>query len=123
MSLAGTVARMVARYGAAHTLLRTTNAAGPNDWTEGAPTNAFYPCRAREFDGRGQDGELKPGLSEGETTLTIDAATIAVAPRKGDRVALGTFTATDGVSWSIVVDVAEPRIRGAVSAYKLRIRK
>jgi len=123
MSTLPTVARMVRRYGTAYTLRKPGRAAGANSWTAGAEVPTYHACKARARELRNSDGQIKPGLNEGESLVTIDAQSISVDPTKGDLIALGTFTSDAGAEWLTVVDVYGPREAGRVAVYKLRVKR
>lgn len=120
MPLADTARRILARYGAPMTLWRQTQTAGANDWTKGAPADAFYACQARE---RGSMSYVMKGtLTQDERLVVIDAATLAVPPRKGDKIAAGTHTAnTPGTLWHLVTAVDPPRYGAGPPVYRCKV--
>lgn len=120
MSLTQSAPRILARLGNAHTLWRRTQVAGSTDWEAGAETSAFYPCRAHA---RGYDPRKTQGtLADNESLVIVDAATLAVAPVKGDRIAKGTFTANQaGAVWQEVTAVYAPQVGDARPLYRLRV--
>lgn len=122
MTLAGTVARVTARHGAAFTLLRRSLGVGAQPWKAGTPgVGTFEPVTAQE---RGyKPTEIKGTIQEGDVLITVDAATCALRPRAGDRVALGVHTAEAGAEWRQIISVYEARKNGVVHAYKLQARR
>jgi len=121
MTLAGTVARVTARHGAAYTLLRKSLGVGAKPWKPGTPgAGTFEAVTAKE---RGfKPIEIKDTIQEGDVLITVDAATCALRPRTGDLIALGTFVAEAGAEWRQIVSVYEARKSGVVHAYKLQAR-
>lgn len=121
MSLQGAIARRVAAFGAVYTLRTAAPGAGVNAWTAGAATPAYYPCLARER--RYKPNEIKGGIVEGDILVTVDAASLAVAPVNGNQIALGRFTGDAGAKWVHVVNVYAPSVGGVPVAYKLQVRR
>lgn len=122
MSMAASVSRMVSRNGMPFTLRRDVVTAPPNAWTQGnTHTIAYYPCMARE---RGNDTrDLRGALQENESRLTVDAATLSVAPTGGDRFAAGTLTADGSAAWKTVVNVYAAYEGPNVRTYVLTLRR
>lgn len=120
MSIAAAIRAEIASKGAIYTLRRETAAAGANDWTRGAVTVTYYRCRARER--MYKPDEVRGGILETDTLITVDAASIAVTPRKGDKLALGVFASDTGADWRLVISAYEPRVGGANVVYKLQAR-
>lgn len=121
MSLALAVSHVLDLFGAVYTLRRATPAAGANAWTLGAPGAAtYYPCTGRETS-YGPD-ELRAGVKEHEALIIVDAASLSVVPREGDRIALGTYTADPGAAWREVTDVEAPRRNGEAIIYRITVR-
>lgn len=120
MSLASVQTRLNARFGAIYTLRKANRAAGANSWTAGAETPAFYPCRAKARHYR--PNEIRGGIQEKDILVTVDEASIEVAPEVGDGIALGTHVATAGVAWGTIVNVYTTRVAGAVTSYRLQVR-
>lgn len=122
MSQAATVSRQIAQYGAAYTLRRAAAAAGANEWTRGAETISYYPCMARE---RGyKPDEVRGAIIDGDVLIVVDPASLAIEPKAGDQIALGTFADDAGADWRRIVSPPyAPREAGAVAAYRLQARK
>lgn len=123
MSHFETAKRIIARMGATYTLQRRTIGAGSNAWTPGTVTTAFVQCKAREREYFAKEiGASQGGIQQGDTELTIDAATITGRPTAGDRIALGTFAAEAGADWRQVISVTEASYNGVPVLYKLQCR-
>lgn len=114
------VTAMLKAFGAAYTLWRAAEAAGANSWSSGVVTNTFYPCRARAKDKTVRT--VHGTIAETEKLLIVDAASLAIVPVKGDRVAKGTYTANQaGAHWHSVLEVYAPEDGAAVPVYRLRV--
>lgn len=121
MNLAATHERVSARYGAPYTLRKPARAAGANSWTAGAETPTYHPCTA--FSRGFKPFEIKGGILEGDSLVTITASTISVEPAKGDLISIGTFTDDVGAEWATVVNVNPPKVQGSTVSYRLQVRK
>jgi glutamate synthase domain-containing protein 1 len=117
MSLEQTVAAIAAAYGADYTVRRVTSGAGPNAWTAGAETIAYMHARGRERNA--EPKALRGGMSEAETLIVLDAASCPTQPRKGDRIALGRFTADAGAEWRQIVNVVAGREGAHVRVWRV----
>lgn len=117
--LQDTVSDVISRYGRKYTLARRTVAAGANSWTEGASTEAFYPCVARRRARAATD--LRAGVPHKYHLLVIDAASLSVTPQVGDMVALGTHVALGGAIWHEITDVDDPADGDDVPLYRCRV--
>lgn len=121
MTLAATVSRVTARFGAAYTLRAETQTTPGDPWRPGVKSAAYHQCFGRER--YAKPGELQGTLTEFGSLLTIDAATVFVRPRVGMKVALGEHAADGGAEWRQVVAVYEPRESGSVRVYKLALAR
>lgn len=114
-------ARLLARFGAACTLWRTTQSAAPNAWTQGTTANVFYPCRASHRPPRVY--VIKGTMQEQARLFLVDPASLEVIPQIGDRIAIGTHTAPgSGVRWHQITQGPEVSdVAGAAAMYRLQV--
>lgn len=119
--MASTVNRMMQAYGANYTLWRQAQSAGAHAWDSGAMTDTFYACRGR--DRHFQFKIVQGALQEDVTILVVDAASLSVVPRKGDRIARGSYVASAGADWFQITNVNAPRLGDSVAVYRLDVSK
>lgn len=114
-------ARLLARFGAACTLWRTTQSAAPNAWTQGTTANVFYPCRATHRPPRVM--VIKGTAQEQARLFVIDPFSLTVMPQIGDRIALGTHTAPgSGVRWHQITQAPEvSHVDGDAALYRVQV--
>ena len=118
--LIGTPGRMLARYGSPYTLWRRSLAAGAKPWDAGAPTDAFYTCRARERAPKPM--QVQGTLVETARLIVVDAGSLSVVPQKGDRLAIGSYTANGpGVRWQEITNVDIPYMAGSAAVYRCTV--
>ncbi len=120
MTQATAMSRQIRRAGAVYTLRRETAAAGANSWTQGATTYQFFQCYAFE---RGyKSNEIAGGIVENDVLITVDAASLATTPKKGDRIALGSFYRDVGADWREVISPKVIYEGGLPVVHKLQTR-
>lgn len=114
------VSRILSRYGTAHTLWRSAQAAASQPWKSGIATDTFYACRARHR--RMKPREIAGTIRENEALFIVDASTLAITPVKGDRITRGAFTTNDSqAQWFLITDVHAPGDGDAKPLYRLTV--
>lgn len=121
MTLRQAVSAEIARHGQTYTLRSAVVGAGANAWTSGTEVASYSTCKGRER--RYKPVEIRGGIAEHDTLLTLDASTCLAVPKNGDKIAAGEFTGDAGADWLRIVNVYAPRVAGVAAVYKLQVRK
>lgn len=121
MSLVDTARAVIERHGEAVTVRSDVVGAGANSWTSGAVVSVFYAGRGRAA--HYEPNQIAGGIEQHDVLFSLDPAGFPVLPKKGDKIARGSYSSDAGADWLRVVNVEVQRVQGRAAVLRVQARK